>query len=61
MQCDPLESHACWSQVTRCNVTHAPCVRYMRDIGLINRIVPLLQHSNVKLLTRAVGVSCFEP
>jgi hypothetical protein len=29
---------------------------YMRDIGLLSRIVPLLQHSNVKLLTRAVGV-----
>jgi hypothetical protein len=29
----------------------------MRDIGLLSRVVPLLQHDNVKLLTRAVGVS----
>jgi hypothetical protein len=28
----------------------------MRDIGLLSRVVPLLQHDNVKLLTRAVGV-----
>jgi hypothetical protein len=30
---------------------------YMRDMGILSRVVPLLQHSNVKLLTRAVGVS----
>jgi hypothetical protein len=30
---------------------------FMRDMGLLSRIVPLLQHSNVKLLTRAVGVT----
>ena len=29
----------------------------MRDIGILSRVIPLLQHSNVKLLTRAVGVS----
>lgn len=29
----------------------------MRDMGILSRVVPLLQHSNVKLLTRAVGVS----
>jgi hypothetical protein len=29
----------------------------LRDIGILSRVIPLLQHSNVKLLTRAVGVS----
>jgi hypothetical protein len=32
------------------------CFSYLRDMGILSRIVPLLQHSNVKLLTRAVGV-----
>ena len=36
---------------------HIRACSYMRDIGLLSSIVPLLQHSNVKLLTRAVGVS----
>ena len=29
---------------------------FLRDMGILSRIIPLLQHSNVKLLTRAVGV-----